>query len=69
MISRVSKCATFAGCQQSADKAYLSEKNLRHAESLGAKPYIPFKANTEVDPILWTRIGNVASAVRAIHIE
>ena len=30
----------------SADTAYLSEKNLRHAETLGAKPFIPFKSNT-----------------------
>ena len=30
----------------SADKAYLSEKNLRHAESIGSAPYIPFKSNT-----------------------
>ena len=30
----------------SADKAYLSNTNLRHIESLGAYPYIPFKSNT-----------------------
>ena len=30
----------------SADKAYLSEKNLRYAERMGAKPFIPFKSNT-----------------------
>ena len=30
----------------SADKAYLSEKNLRHIEAGGAKPFIPFKLNT-----------------------
>ena len=30
----------------SADKAYLSESNLRHIEGHGADPYIPFKSNT-----------------------
>ena len=30
----------------SADKAYLSDPNLRHIERLGAYPYIPFKSNT-----------------------
>ena len=30
----------------SADKAYLSDTNLRHIEGLGAYPYIPFKSNT-----------------------
>ena len=30
----------------SADKAYLSDANLRHIEGLGARPYIPFKSNT-----------------------
>ena len=30
----------------SADKAYLSEANLRHIEAHGADPYIPFKSNT-----------------------
>ena len=36
----------FAVAEISADKAYLSEKNLRHAERMGAKPFIPFKSNT-----------------------
>jgi len=30
----------------SADKAYLSDKNLRYVEKLDAVPYIPFKKNT-----------------------
>ena len=30
----------------SADKAYLSDANLRHIEGHGAYPYIPFKSNT-----------------------
>ena len=36
----------FRMAEVSADKAYLSEGNLRHIEAHGADPYIPFKSNT-----------------------
>ena len=36
----------FTMAEVSADKAYLSEANLRHIEAHGADPYIPFKSNT-----------------------
>ncbi len=36
----------FRMAEVSADKAYLSEANLRHIEAHGADPYIPFKSNT-----------------------
>ena len=36
----------FTMAEVSADKAYLSDANLRHIESYGADPYIPFKSNT-----------------------
>ena len=36
----------FTMSEFAADKAYLSEANLAHIESLGAAPYIPFKSNT-----------------------
>ena len=36
----------FRMAEVSADKAYLSEANLRHIEEHGAYPYIPFKSNT-----------------------
>ena len=36
----------FAMAEVSADKAYLSEVNLRHIQDHGAHPYIPFKSNT-----------------------
>ena len=36
----------FSMAEVSADKAYLSEANLRHIEGHGAYPYIPFKSNT-----------------------
>lgn len=41
----------------SADKAYLSEVNLRHIESHGAEPYIPFKSNTTGEgSAMWRRM-------------
>ena len=36
----------FTMAEVSADKAYLSDANLRHIEGYGARPYIPFKSNT-----------------------
>ena len=36
----------FTMAEVSADKAYLSDANLRHIEGHGAYPYIPFKSNT-----------------------
>ena len=36
----------FTMAEVSADKAYLSDTNLRHIEGHGADPYIPFKSNT-----------------------
>ena len=36
----------FTMAEVSADKAYLSESNLRHIEGHGADPYISFKSNT-----------------------
>ena len=41
----------------SGDKAYLSDRNLRHIEGHGAKPYIPFKVNTSGDGSpMWRRL-------------
>ena len=37
---------TFQVTEVSADKAYLSDANLKHIEGHGAYPYIPFKVNT-----------------------
>ena len=36
----------FSMAEVSADKAYLSNKNLRHIEGHGAVPFVPFKSNT-----------------------
>jgi transposase len=38
----------FDVAEVSADKAYLSKKNLALAESVGATPYIPFKSNSRM---------------------
>ena len=41
----------------SADRAYLSEKNLRYTENMGAKPFIPFKSNTTgKGSAMWRRL-------------
>jgi transposase len=42
----------------SADKAYLSHKNLELATLAGAMPYVPFKSNTVVptDDSVWTKM-------------
>jgi hypothetical protein len=42
----------------SADKAYLSRKNLNAVESVGAMPFIPFKSNTlePTDAGAWARM-------------
>ena len=47
----------FEMAEVSADKAYISDTNLRHIEGYGAYPYIPFKSNTtgRGSP-MWTRL-------------
>lgn len=42
----------------SADKAYLSRKNLRAVEATGATPFIPFKSNTVemVEDSIWAKM-------------
>ena len=47
----------FTMAEVSADKAYLSDSNLRLIEGHGAYPYIPFKSNTtgQGSP-MWTRL-------------
>ena len=48
----------FEMTQVSADKAYLSESNLKHALDNGAFPYIPFKSNSSMNgrSDLWRKI-------------
>ena len=47
----------FTVAEVSADKAYLSEANLRHIESHGAQPFVPFKSNsTGRGSPMWKRL-------------
>ena len=47
----------FQMAEVSADKAYLSDTNLRHIEGHGADPYIPFKSNTTGQgSLMWKRL-------------
>jgi transposase len=47
----------FALAEVSADKAYLSNKNLAAIEAVGAVPYIPFKVNSKGDgSAAWRRM-------------
>ena len=49
---------TFTVKELSADKAYLSQKNLEFVDELGAVPFIPFKVNSRGDsrPGIWQRM-------------
>jgi hypothetical protein len=48
---------TFPVAEVSADKAYLSKRNLEVIVNVGAVPYIPFKSNnTGEGPELWRRM-------------
>jgi hypothetical protein len=56
-----------------ADKAYLSRKNLKAAEALGATAFIPFKSNTveptkEEEPI-WARMCYYFMYNRVVFME
>ena len=47
----------FTMAEVSADKAYLSDANLRHIKQHGADPYIPFKSNTTgKGSAMWRRL-------------
>jgi transposase len=47
----------FALAEVSADKAYLTHRNLEAIESAGALPYVPFKSNSKGDgPAAWRRM-------------
>jgi transposase len=55
----------------SADKAYLSRKNLSAVESIGAMPFIPFKSNT-LEPTeagAWARMYHLFMYQREAYME
>ncbi len=60
-VPLVERTAAHFGIREvSADKAYLSHKNLEAVEALGGMPFVPFKSNTveptmEEEPI-WARM-------------
>ena len=54
----------------SADKAYLSRKNLRAVEAVGGTAYIPFKSNSKPgDDELWTRLYHFFHFNRPAFLE
>ncbi len=55
----------------SADKAYLSRKNLNAVEAVGGMPFIPFKSNT-VEPTeagMWARMYHLFMYRREAYME
>ncbi len=54
----------------SADKAYLSAKNLGAIEAVGAVPYVPFKLNSEGNgPAAWRRMWHLFSFQRETFLS
>ena len=59
----------FALREVSADKAYLSRKNMRTVEKARATPYIPFKSNTVemVEDSIWKDVPPIRLQPRRVH--
>jgi transposase len=55
----------------SADKAYLSRKNLNAVESVGGMPFIPFKSNTPepTEAGMWARMYHLFMCQREAYME
>jgi hypothetical protein len=63
--------ANFDVREVSADKAYLSRKNLNAAEMVGGLPFIPFKSNT-LEPTeagMWARMYHLFMYQREAYME
>ena len=63
--------ANFEVREVSADKAYLSRKNLNAVESVGGMPFIPFKSNT-LEPTeagMWARMYHLFMYRREAYME
>jgi transposase len=63
--------ANFEVREVSADKAYLSRKNLNAVESVGGMPFIPFKSNT-LEPTeagAWARMYHLFMYQREAYME
>jgi len=61
----------FAVREVSADKAYLSRKNLNAVESVGGMPFVPFKSNTlePTDASMWSRMHHLFMYQREAFME
>ncbi len=61
----------FALREVSADKAYLSRKNMQAVEKAGATPYIPFKSNTVemVEDSIWAKMYHLFAYSRDTFME
>lgn len=61
----------FALREVSADKAYLSRKNMRAVEKAGATPYIPFKSNTVemIEDSIWAKMYHLFAYQRETFME
>jgi transposase len=53
----------------SADKGYISNKNLNTVASTGATPYIPFKSNATPGADLWNKMYHYYSFKRPEFLE
>jgi transposase len=63
--------ANFDVREVSADKAYLSRKNLNAVEAVGGMPFIPFKSNT-LEPTeagMWARMYHLFMYQREAYLE
>src|SRR5919112_1450392 len=63
--------AHFGIAEVSADKAYLSRKNLNAVEAVGGMPFIPFKSNT-LEPTeagMWARMYHLFMYHREAYME
>src|ERR687893_467330 len=63
--------ANFDVREVSADKAYISRKNLNAVEALGGMPFIPFKSNT-LEPTevgMWARMYHLFMYRREAYME
>ena len=69
LVERTAK--NFEVREVSADKAYLSRKNLNAVESVGGMPFIPFKSNT-LEPTeagMWARMYHLFMYQREAYME
>lgn len=71
-VPLLERTAAYFGIREvSADKAYLSRKNLKAVEAVGGMPFIPFKSNT-VEPAeagAWARMYHLFMCRREEYMQ